>query len=70
VVPLRGWAARREGRDMEPRDPDGYLNRIRREVPDLDDLVELYLTEALQSSTDVAISRRPSCLASPPSGPS
>lgn len=37
------------GGTWEPRDPDGYLNRIHREIPDLDELVELYLTEALQS---------------------
>lgn len=37
------------GGTWEPRNPDGYLDRIRREIPDLDDLVELYLTEALQS---------------------
>ena len=37
------------GGTWEPRDPDGYLDRIRREIPDLDDLVEPYLTEALQS---------------------
>jgi hypothetical protein len=37
------------GGTWEPGDPDGYLDRIRREIPDLDDLVELYLTEALQS---------------------
>lgn len=38
-----------KGGRWEPRDPDGYLDRLHREVPDLDDLVELYLTEALQS---------------------
>ncbi|MFY1656161.1 hypothetical protein [Micromonospora sp. WMMD1274] len=38
-----------KGGSWEPRDPDGYLDRIRREIPDLDDLIELYLTEALQS---------------------
>lgn len=37
------------GGTWEPRDPDGYLDRIHREIPGLDDLVELYLTEALQS---------------------
>lgn len=37
------------GGTWEPRDPDGYLDRVRREIPALDDLVELYLTEALQS---------------------
>lgn len=37
------------GGTWEPRDPDGYLARIRREIPDLDQLVELYLTEALHS---------------------
>ena len=39
-----------KGGTWEPRDPEGYLARIRREIPDLDGLVELYLTEALQSS--------------------
>lgn len=38
-----------QGGSWEPRDTDGYLNRIRREIPDLDELVELYLTEALRS---------------------
>ena len=38
-----------KGGTWEPRDPDGYLERIHREIPDLDGLVELYLTEALQS---------------------
>lgn len=38
-----------QGGTWEPRNPDGYLNRVRREIPDLDELVELYLTEALQS---------------------
>ena len=38
-----------EGGTWEPRDPDGYLERVGREIPDLDELVELYLTEALQS---------------------
>lgn len=38
-----------KGGSWEPRDPDGYLDRLRREIPDLDDLIELYLTEALQS---------------------
>ena len=37
------------GGTWEPRDPEGYLARIRREIPGLDGLVELYLTEALQS---------------------
>jgi len=37
------------GGSWEPHDPDGYLDRIRREIPDLDDMVELYLAEALQS---------------------
>lgn len=36
------------GGTWEPRDPDGYLQRLRRDIPDLDDLVELYLTEALR----------------------
>lgn len=38
-----------QGGTWEPRDPDGYLKRVRREIPDLDELVELYLTEALRS---------------------
>lgn len=38
-----------DGGSWEPRDPDGYLNRLRRGIPNLDELVELYLTEALQS---------------------
>ena len=38
-----------QGGTWEPRDPDGYLTRIHREIPDVDELVELYLTEALRS---------------------
>ncbi|MFG3679928.1 hypothetical protein ACGF5H_07460 [Micromonospora chalcea] len=38
-----------KGGSWEPRDPDGYLDRVRREIPDLDDFIELYLTEALRS---------------------
>jgi hypothetical protein len=38
-----------QGGSWEPRDPDGYLHRVRREIPDLDELVDLYLTEALRS---------------------
>ncbi|QPS33524.1 hypothetical protein [Brevibacterium casei] len=38
-----------KGGSWEPRDPDGYLDRVRREIPDLDELVELYLVEALRS---------------------
>lgn len=38
-----------QGGAWEPRDPDGYMQRIRREIPELDELVELYLTEALRS---------------------
>ncbi len=38
-----------EGGTWEPRDPDGYLARIHGEIPDLDELVQLYLTEALQA---------------------
>lgn len=38
-----------KGGTWEPRDPESYLARIRREIPDLDGLVELYLTEALRS---------------------
>lgn len=49
------WCLSADGRHVvrggawEPRDPDGYLARIRREIPELDQLVELYLTEALRS---------------------
>jgi hypothetical protein len=49
------WCLSADGRKVvkggtwEPRDPEGYLARIRREIPDLDGLVELYLVEALQS---------------------
>lgn len=40
-----------DGDTWEPRDPDGSLDRIRREVPNLDGLVELYISEALHSFT-------------------
>ena len=32
-----------KGGTWEPRDPDGYIVRIHREIPNLDGLVELYL---------------------------
>ncbi len=38
-----------KGGAWEARDPDGYLDRLHREIHGLDDLVELYLTAALQS---------------------
>ena len=38
-----------QGGSYEPRDLDGYLERLRREIPSLDELVELYLIEALRS---------------------
>lgn len=38
-----------QGGSWEPRDPEGYLGRLREQIPDLDELVELYLTEALQA---------------------
>lgn len=38
-----------EGGAWEPRDPDSYLARLRRDIPDIDELVNLYMIEALQS---------------------
>lgn len=38
-----------QGGSWEPRDASGYLARARREIPNLDRLVELYLTEALSA---------------------
>lgn len=32
-----------------PHDPDGYLGRIKREIPDLDSIIEAYLTEAIRT---------------------
>lgn len=49
------WSLSTEGQRVakggawEARDPDGYLDRLHREIPGLDGLVELYLIEALQS---------------------
>jgi hypothetical protein len=49
------WCLSADGRHVvkggtwEPRDSEGYLARIRTAIPDLDDLVELYITEALRS---------------------
>lgn len=37
------------GWPWEPRDPEGYLRRVRREVPDLDPLAMRYLEEALRA---------------------
>lgn len=47
------WCLSAEGRraaqggTWEPRDPDGYLDRLRRAMPDMDSQIEMYLTEAL-----------------------
>lgn len=32
-----------------PHDPDGYLSRIKREIPDLDSVIEVYLIEAIRT---------------------
>jgi len=32
-----------------PYDPDGYLRKLRTEIPDLDPLIEMYLSESLQA---------------------
>lgn len=37
------------GGAWEPRDPEGYLSRLRREAPRLDDLAQRYVREALQA---------------------
>lgn len=37
------------GGAWEPRDPEGYLRRLRREAPGLDDLAVRYVQEALQA---------------------
>ncbi len=37
------------GGAWEPRDPEGYLRRLRREAPSLDDLALRYVQEALQA---------------------
>ncbi len=47
------WCLSAEGRHAvqggtwEPQDSDGYLNRLRRAMPDMDAQIEMYLTEAL-----------------------
>lgn len=38
-----------EGGPWEPRDPDGYLRRLRRQVPELDPLAVRYVEEALRA---------------------
>lgn len=49
------WCLSADGRHVvkggtwEPRDSQGYLARIRGEIPDLDNLVALYITEALRA---------------------
>lgn len=49
------WRLSSDGRSAaaggawEPRDPDGYLARLRREAPRLDDLALRYVEEALRS---------------------
>jgi len=37
------------GGAWEPRDPEGYLSRLRREAPGLDDLAVRYVREALRA---------------------
>jgi hypothetical protein len=37
------------GGSWEPRDPEGYLRRLRRRVPDLDEDAEAYVREALRA---------------------
>lgn len=37
------------GGSWEPRDPEGYLRRLRRAVPDLDPIVDRYVDEALRA---------------------
>ncbi len=37
------------GGSWEPRDPEGYLRRLRRRVPDLDEAAETYVREALSA---------------------
>ncbi|WP_164775099.1 hypothetical protein [Nocardioides pantholopis] len=54
----------------EPRDPDGYLAWVRREIPNVDGLVELYLTEAVRSFNGRCTSRPRSCWVSLQSAPS
>jgi hypothetical protein len=36
-----------EGGSWEPRDPEGYLRRLRRDVPDVDPIVIRYVEQAL-----------------------
>lgn len=36
-----------QGGSWEPRDPEGYLRRLRRDVPDIDSIVIRYVEEAL-----------------------
>lgn len=38
-----------DGGEWEPRDPDGYLARLRGDVQDLDPLIDMYLVEAVGS---------------------
>lgn len=37
------------GRSWEPREPEGYLRRLRDEIPDLDPIVDRYVEEALRA---------------------
>src|SRR5690606_14177692 len=32
-----------------PNDPSGYLSRIKREIPNLDSIIEIYLTESIRT---------------------
>ena len=36
-------------REIQPYDPDGYLDLVRREIPELDEEIERYLAESLQA---------------------
>jgi|GEM_PF-5292708 hypothetical protein len=37
------------GKSWEPKDPEGFLTRLKREIPEIDELVEMYLSQALKA---------------------
>ena len=59
-----------KGGSWEPRDPDGYLDRVRRDIPTWMSLSSCTSLRRCSHSMGGATSRRRPCSASPPSAPS
>lgn len=49
VIAEKGRDALASGHDFNPYDPDGYIARLKKRIPHLDDIVLLYAMESLRS---------------------